>query len=148
MVATYGVFAWIGDLDAWARSAASALRSPGRLVVVNMHPVAQMIEQRDPWIVDFPYADDEPRRAPSESTYANPAVVLSAQDTVQWAHSLGEIVTAITGAGLRLEQLHEHLSTDRDDRPGVLTLGSDGRWRLQVWDQDLPVLFNLTTMKT
>ncbi|WP_322779460.1 class I SAM-dependent methyltransferase [Frankia sp. Cas4] len=147
VVASYGVFTWIGDLDLWARSAARALRPTGRLVVVDMHPLAQMIEQRDPLVVDFPYADDGPHRTSSESTYANPAAVLRAQTTVQWAHSLGEIVTALTGAGLRLELLHEHLSTDRDDRPGVFALGDDGRWRLQVWDQDLPVLFSLTATK-
>ncbi len=148
VVATYGVFTWIGDLPAWARAATSALRPGGRLVVVNLHPLAQMIEQRDPLTIDFPYADDGPHQASSESTYANPAVVLSAQTTVQWAHSLGEIVIAITRAGLRLEQLHEHLFTDRDDRPGVLTPGNDGRWRLQIWDRDLPVLFSLAATKT
>ena len=67
---------------------------------------------------------------------------------MQWAHSVGEIVTALTHTGLRLDQLHEHLSSDRDDRPGVLTHGTDRRWRLQVWDHDLPVLLSLTATKT
>jgi len=148
VVATYGVFAWIGDLQAWARTAHQTLRPGGRLVVVDMHPLVQMIEQRDPLIVDFPYADDGSHHCVSAGTYADPAAVLAAQSTVQWAHSVGEIVTALTHAGLRLDQLHEHLSSDRDDRPGVLTQGTDRRWRLQVWDHDLPVLLSLTATKT
>ncbi len=147
VVATYGVFTWIGDLDAWARTAVSALRPGGRLVVVDMHPLAQMIEQRNPRTVDFPYADDGPHHCVSQTTYTDSAVVLAAQTTVQWAHSVGEIVTPLCRAGLRLDQLHEQLSSDRDDRPGVLAQGTDGQWRLQIWDHDLPVLLAITATK-
>jgi len=69
-----------------------------------MHPLLQMIEQREPLTIDFPYADDGPHRCVSQGTYVNSSVVLAATNTVQWAHSIGEIVTALAHAGLRLDQ--------------------------------------------
>jgi SAM-dependent methyltransferase len=147
VVATYGVFTWIDDVAAWAGSAAAALRPGGRLVVVDVHPLTQMIEQRDPLVVDAPYADTGPQYVRTEASYADPSKTLRNQETVQWSHSLGEITSAIAGAGLRVEILREHLSSDRNDRESVLQQGADGRWRLRIWPYDLPVLFSLAAAK-
>jgi hypothetical protein len=62
---------------------------------------------------------------------------------VVYAHSLGEVVTAAIAAGLRIDALHEHLDTDHDPRQNLLTRGEDGRYRLEVSGQRLPVLFSL-----
>lgn len=130
------------------RTAAGALRPGGWLIVADMHPLVQMIESVDPLVADFPYADDGPHRCTSSGTYADPSAVLSATETVQWAHSVGEITTALCRSGLRLDRLGEHLSSDRADCPGVLEHDRDGRRRLRLWDQDLPVLPSLAARKT
>ena len=62
---------------------------------------------------------------------------------VEYGHSLGEIVTAAIGAGLRVDALHEHLDADRDDRGDVLARDPDGRYRLRVGGELLPVRFTL-----
>ncbi len=147
VVATYGVFTWIDDLGAWARSAAATLRAGGRLVVVDIHPLAQMIDQIDPLIVDSPYADAGPQIVQTTTSYADATKRLENQHTVQWSHSVGEIVSAVAAAGLRIDVLEEHLSTDYNDRPSVLTQDCDGRWRLRVWDYDLPVLVSLAATR-
>ena len=72
---------------------------------------------------------------------------MGATGTVQWAHSLGEVVTAVVRAGLRVDRLVEHMSAEVDHRGGVLVQGADGRWRLPVGGQDLPVLFGLGASK-
>ena len=63
--------------------------------------------------------------------------------TVEYAHSLGEIVTAAIGAGLRIDALREHLDTSFDPRGDVLTRQDDGRLGLRVSGERLPVLFTL-----
>lgn len=147
-VATYGIFSWIGDLDAWASNAAATLRPGGRLVVVDGHPLIQMLEQAEPLIVDFPYADSGPHHSHSETTYADANCPLKAGDTVQWAHSVGEILTAITRAGLHIIEVREPLSSDLNIRPDVLTENHDGRWGLNIWPYSLPVLIAFTATKT
>ena len=148
VIATYGVFCWVGDLERWANLAMSALRPGGKLVVVDAHPILRMFEAGQPPAANFPFADDGPHRFSSSGTYADPRIVMASQDNVQWAHSLGEIVSAICLSGMRLQRLSEHMSSDRNDRPGVLSLSHDNRWCLRILAQDLPVLFSLVCVKT
>ena len=63
-------------------------------------------------------------------------------DTVQHAHSLGEVVTAAAAAGLVVRELREYLDVESDDRD-MLVRGDDGRYRLPFGDQYLPVLYSL-----
>ena len=56
--ATIGVICWIDDLRAWMRSAAAALRGGGKLLLVDIHPVYEMVESTNPLRFDFPYAHD------------------------------------------------------------------------------------------
>jgi hypothetical protein len=70
----------------------------------------------------------------------------SANDIVQYAHSLGEVVTAAANAGLSVASLTEYHDADRDDR-GVLRRGPDGRFRQPLGDQFLPVMFSLTAVR-
>lgn len=97
-VATYGIFTWIGDLQAWADNAAATLRPGGRLVVVDLHPLAQMIETLEPLVVDFPYTDDEPHTPVAATPATPPPTSPWPRVTVQWAHSVSELVTAFARA--------------------------------------------------
>jgi hypothetical protein len=63
-----------------------------------------------------------------------------------WDHSLGEIVTALIDAGLRIDFLHEfdfvHWRLD------FLVEGDDGRWRLPPGTKgELPLYFSLKATK-
>ena len=60
--------------------------------------------------------------------------LVDATETIEYAHPLGEIVTACVGA------LSEHLI---DGRGGVLTREDDGRYRLRLDGAPLRVLFTL-----
>jgi hypothetical protein len=72
----------------------------------------------------------------------NPGLV---QDR-QYAHSLGEIVTAAANAGLRVEHLGEHVDAEINPH-GVLTAGPDGRHRRQIDGELLPVVYGLRARK-
>ena len=50
--ATVGVICWIDDMTAWMRSAAAALRSGGRLLLVDLHPLHLMVAGTDPLELD------------------------------------------------------------------------------------------------
>lgn len=122
--ATIGVLGWIDDLDGWMRSAAAALRSGGRLVLVEIHPLFMAI-----------------------GSYADPDAKLSATRTVQHAHALGETITAALDAGLRVEAVREHLEVELDPRRNMLTREDDGQLRLRLGGASLPVLFTLVAAK-
>lgn len=56
------------------------------------------------------------------------------------AHSLGEIVTASVQAGLRVDQLVEHLDSEFDPRGRLLTREGDGMFRMRIGGLPAPVL--------
>ncbi len=137
-----GVLSWIADLDAWMEGAFRALRPGGRFVLVELHPLWVAIDSIDPLKLDFPYASDGPRRFDDPGSYADPEADVSATATVEYAHSLGEVVTAAIGAGLRIDALHEHLDVSRDGR-GRLAPEPDGRFRLRISGELLPLQYTL-----
>jgi SAM-dependent methyltransferase len=141
--ATIGVLCWIDDIEAWMRSVAAVLRPSGRLLLVDLHPLLQMFESADPIAIDFPYGADGGRAFDADGSYADPDARLAATECVQYAHSLGEVVTAAVRAGLRVERLDEHLDLGSDPGGNVLAGEDDGRWRLRLDGEPLPVAFTL-----
>ncbi|MEU6034318.1 class I SAM-dependent methyltransferase [Actinomadura sp. NPDC047616] len=137
--ATIGVLCWIADIDAWMRSVAAALKPGGRLLLVDGHPLFQMTESIDPLVLDFPYAYDGPHEFTATGSYA---AATQTTTTVQFAHSLGEIVTAAATAGLHVIRLDEHLDAPLDLGRGIPP-DADGRYRFRLNGRNLPLLYTL-----
>jgi SAM-dependent methyltransferase len=155
--ASIGVLCWIGDVDAWMQGVARSLRPGAQLVLVELHPLTTMVESLDPLVIDFPYRFDGPHVYAGTGSYANRDADV-AWTTVQFAHSLGEVVTAAVGAGLTCTYLEEHVSgsfnTGQFEGPE-----DDGRYRLRLGiglERDgvtepaspLPVLFTMLATRT
>ena len=138
-----GVLCWIEDLAAWMRSVHAALRPGGRLALVEIHPLYNMVGAREPLLLDFPYAADGPRRFEEPGSYADRDADVAVPTEIVYAHSLGETVSAAIGAGLRIDALREHLDSDFDPRGNVLVSQDDGRFGLRVSGERLPILFTL-----
>jgi hypothetical protein len=57
-------------------------------------------------------------------------------------------VNAAIAAGLRIDALHEHMDNHFDPRGNVLTRGENGRYRLEVSGERLPVLYTLIATRS
>jgi SAM-dependent methyltransferase len=141
--ASLGVLTWIEDLDAWMLSARSALREGGRLAVFDTHPLLDMIETVEPLRLDLPYVGDGPHAFDTPGSYAAPDARLAQPVAVNYAHSLGEIVSAAAGAGLRVERLVEHREPTACTRTDKAPREPDGRHRLRLGGQLMPLMFTL-----
>ncbi len=130
---TVGAICWIDDLALWMRQVALALRPGGRLVLVEIHPLYQMIDKRLPeLVVDFPYGGGVGLSYTSTGTYADPASTIESMTTC-YAHAIGDIVTTAIAAGLHIDVLEEHTAIEINPRgDDVLQQGEDGLYRLVI----------------
>jgi SAM-dependent methyltransferase len=145
--ANLGAICWIADLEAWMRSAASAMVDGGHLVLVDMHPLAQMVDATGPLKLGFDYSYSGRFEEAQQGTYADPDAEVEGR-TVVFAHSLGETFGAARAAGLDVVQLREHLELEFDPwGDGDLVQEDDGAWRLRQDGRALPLQFTLIARK-
>ncbi len=146
-----GVLGWLPDIASWGRVAARFVRPGGFLYVTEIHPVAQAFEtegvEPGELRLTYPYwSHDEPLRFDVHGSYADRDAPTDGLVEYGWDHSLGEIVTSLADAGLRLEFLHEF---DFVRWPvDFLVEGEDRRWHLPPGSKgSLPLFFSLKATK-
>jgi SAM-dependent methyltransferase len=146
-----GVLGWLPDIASWGRVAAHFVRPGGFLYMTEIHPVAQVFENEGvtpgELRLAYPYwSHPEPLRFEVKGSYADREAPTDGLVEYGWDHSLGEILTSLADAGLRLEFLHEF---DFVRWPvDFLVEGDDGRWRLPEDSKGaLPLFFSLKATK-
>ncbi len=103
---SYGVKAWVRDTGRWAELIARYLKPGGTFYMVEFHPILGMFDE-DGERLEYPYFfSPGPIKYVAEGNYADPGHDFK-HDAYEWFHSLGEIVTALISAGLKIEYLHE-----------------------------------------
>lgn len=158
---SYGTLCWLSDLKRWAAGIAAVLAPGGRLVVVDFHPVWLMFD--DGWTLRYPYSGfgednllltDEgvgdyvafelQERVPGQpvpgiEAFQNP------HPAYEFCWGIGDIVTAILEAGLRLEALREYPASPYTLRPGMRLIGD--RWYPPESLPAIPLLFSLRAVR-
>lgn len=143
-----GVLGWLPDLARWAEVAAHFVRPGGIFYITEVHPVAQVLDDGDGVApgdlrLRYPYwGRPEPLAHAIRGSYADPGAHVDAPVAYDWPHSLGEIVTAVAAAGLRIEFLHEFPFGEWP--VAFLERREDGTWRLPEGQPgELPLFFSL-----
>jgi SAM-dependent methyltransferase len=148
---TWGALAWLPDIRGWAKIVSALLRPGGCLYLAESHPAAFVFDDaagaadgKPGFFV--PYFDREPLILNDPADYANTDARLVNAATCTWQHPLGELISALLDAGLRLDSLREH---DAITWPmfKCLVRGEDGlyRWPDKPW---LPLAFSLIATTT
>lgn len=134
-----GALVWLPDLDRWARVVASLLKPGGFLYLVEFHPVTDMLGG-DGRAVAQDYFDTRGQDLDYAHTYTGSTPMTHTRQ-VQWRHPLGEVVTAVAGAGLRLDFLRERDVTIYRRYP---TLQRSGReYRFPAGQPRVPLMYSL-----
>jgi hypothetical protein len=102
-----------------------------------------MLDETEPVTFGMPYANDGGHVFDQPGSYAVPEASLAHEASVEYAHSLGEVVTAAAAAGFVVDELIERADASLRFGRGVATRDPDGRWRLRVAGEQLPLVFGL-----
>jgi SAM-dependent methyltransferase len=146
-----GAVCYLPDLPAWARIVHDLLRPGGALYLVEFHPVFESLDVKPGTATELLLRNhylggDEAVRHDSVRTYTDgPAL---ARDTVsyQWPHGLGEVITAVAGAGLRIEVLRESPLLPWKRWPHMVP-GPGGWWQLPADEPRIPLLYALRAVR-
>jgi SAM-dependent methyltransferase len=108
-----GALIWLHDLDAWAAVIARLLAPDGRFVLFEGHPVEWLFDADADghWVATgYDYFGGPEASRGWEPAYIDRLSIPDAEQSWKFARAwtVGEVVTAIVRAGLRLEQLAEH----------------------------------------
>ena len=146
-----GALCWLPDIARWARVVAGLLRPGGRLFIREGHPMLWALDDARPdglLAVEYPYFEREEASVfDEEGTYVETDVVFTHNRTHEWNHGLGEIVTALMGAGMDLTGLTEHDSVPWDALPGQMERIGGGEWRLADRPWRLPHTYTLQAVR-
>ncbi|HEX8346889.1 MAG TPA: class I SAM-dependent methyltransferase, partial [Actinoplanes sp.] len=146
-----GALCWLPDIRHWAQTVAGLLRPGGRLFLHEGHPVLWALDdaRRDGLLaLEHPYFERaEPMVFDDPGTYVATEVVFESTVTHEWNHGLGELITALLGAGLHLTGLVEHDSVPWEALHGRMTPLGNGEWQLTDRPWRLPHSYTLQAVR-
>lgn len=160
VLASYGVTCWLHDLKRWAKGVASILEAGGRFVLVEFHPFAAMLDEE--WSLARDYLSRGAERdeggvgdyvggsgdglVPSGfvegvRSFENP----EACHLFRWG--LGEVLTAVVGAGMRVEVLEEYPYSNGEKNFAGMRKGRGRRMYPPEGVPLVPLMYGLSVRK-
>ena len=142
---SYGVLVWLPDLDRWASTIQRLLRPGGTFYIVEFHPFVDAVEVSESGALHatYGYFHREVSIQGNAPSYAGAQPIES--PAYEWQHTLGDVVTALIEAGLRIEFLHEFPFCSQE-RSGMERCGN-GRWRFPNRGESFPHMYSIRATK-
>jgi 2-polyprenyl-3-methyl-5-hydroxy-6-metoxy-1,4-benzoquinol methylase len=146
-----GAIGWLPSIERWANTVAALLKPGGRLFIREGHPILWSIDDRrtDVLTPEFSYFEThEPLVWTDGGTYVETDVEFVHNTTHEWNHGIGEIVTALLGAGMEITGLVEHRSVPWEALPGQMVRTADGKeWALARKPERMQMTYTLQARK-
>ena len=115
---SYGTIGWLPDLKPWAQLISERLKPGGVFYMVDFHPIAWMYDYSVmPPKLKYGYQQEETIYEEYEGTYADKNSKMVSKE-YGWNHSLGEVISSLSEAGLRIEYLKENNASPYNIFPG------------------------------
>jgi len=145
-----GALCWLPSAARWAEVVAGLLRPGGRLFIREMHPMLGALDETvEPAVPRYPYFEHtEPLVFDDPGTYVEVDGEVAHTVTHEWAHAVGEIITALLGHGLTLTGFTEHDSVPWNAIPGQMVHDEDvGEWRMKDTPERIAASYTLQAVK-
>ncbi|MBJ7879088.1 class I SAM-dependent methyltransferase [Gelidibacter salicanalis] len=141
---SYGVIGWLPDLKPWAQMIAERLKPGGTFFMAEFHPMVWMFDYLEGKpILKYGYMQDAVIYEEYKGTYANAKSEMISKE-YGWNHGLGEVVSALSEAGLNIEYLKEHDESPYNILPDLLQTDSG---MFVTKDKLYPLIFTLRASK-
>lgn len=157
----YGAVCWLHDLGAFARGAAAALAPGGRLALVEFHPASNMFDPE--WRLAHPYpAGGERLTLDGVGDYVGAAAgglspggfaegvggFVNPHPCHLFRWGVGEVVSALAGAGLRVTALREYPYVNGERPFARMRPAPGGRWLPPDDVPPFPLMYGLAAERS
>ncbi|MFF3832200.1 class I SAM-dependent methyltransferase [Streptomyces sp. NPDC002458] len=137
-----GALNWLPDVPRWAEVAASLVAPGGFLYLAEFHPLTDCLDDETGSTVTYDYFSRDAWVDESPGTYADFDAATVHNRSVEWQHPVGEVVSALAAAGLRIEFLHEH-DASLFARYPALVRHTDGSYRFPADRPRIPMMYSV-----
>lgn len=141
---SYGVIGWLPDLRPWGKMIAERLKPGGIFYIVEFHPIVWMFDYLEgvPKL-KYGYHQEEVIYEEYEGTYADMDSKMVSKE-YGWNHGLGEVVSALSEAGLTIEYLREYDESPYNIFPNLI---KNENGMFETSDKLFPLLFAIKAFK-
>jgi SAM-dependent methyltransferase len=147
---SYGVLAWLPDLEGWAKLIYHCLKPGGFFYIIDGHPYGQIFDEENKQNLRIKYSyftGGQVERYEDGYTYACSSEVVNSKENFQWTHTIDSIINSIIGAGLQLEYFHEFPFSEFQSHP-ILVKHEDGYFYFPAdFPIQIPLMFSLKAYK-
>ncbi len=141
---SYGVIAWLPDMQRWAEVISHYLKPGGRFVMVEFHPAVWMFGD-DFRSIDYSYFKTGEIVERLEGSYADENFGIQ-YSTVTWNHSLSEVINSLIREGIRITQFNEYdYSTQNCFKHTVEK--DEEKYQIKHLNDKLPMIFAIEGIK-
>lgn len=141
---SYGTIGWLPDLEKWAKVVSHFLKSGGKLVFVEFHPIVWMFDD-DFTHVKYNYFNEKPIIETEEGTYADKTAEI-VQDYVMWNHPTSEVLSSLLKENLQLKSFQEY-----NWSPYPCFRHNEeiekGKYQIPQFGNKIPIVFSLVAEK-
>lgn len=144
-----GALCYLPDLVAWGEVVARLLKPGGRLYLVEFHPLLYSLgvvpgdgDASELLLRNDYLAGRGVEERDATFTYTDGPPLASARVAYEWRHGVGDVVSALAGAGLTIEFVRESEALPWPRFQGMVR-GDDGWFRLPPERPRIPLLYAL-----
>jgi len=138
---SYGVIPWLENLNAWAEGIVNHLIPGGKFILVEYHPVVDLIYDGKISGWNTYFEQNQPDGKAVTGTYADPSSEITFT-RYTWQHSISEVITAILGSELIIRDFQEYPYSSYPLFP-ELEMQKDGVWFPKHFGKRIPYMYSL-----
>jgi len=141
---TYGTIGWLPDLDKWAKIISDFLKSDGKFVFAEFHPVVWMFDDHFEKI-GYNYFNSGPISETQTGTYADRDAELTLSG-VSWNHGISEVLNSLINNGLEINSFDEYDYSPYNCFEKTVEF-EPGKFRIKHLENKIPMVYSICAAK-
>ncbi len=141
---SYGTIGWFPDLDKWAKIITSFLKTNGKFVFVEFHPVVWMFDENFEEI-KYSYFKSDAIFETESGTYADKDAPIITE-SITWNHSLSEVINSLITNGLELNKFDEYDYSPYDCFNNTFN-SQPKKFQIKTFKNKIPMTYSILATK-